>query len=70
MEEIKKSFPQTPYSMMYPYMPIAMTGMQSETVKTEKTEQMETQTKAPEELDGDKVGVYTKLNMKPICWDE
>lgn len=55
---------------MYPYMPMAMTGMQSETVKTEKTEQMETQTKAPEELDGDKVGVYTKLNMKPICWDE
>ena len=46
--EIKKSFPQTPYPMMYPYMPMAMPGMQTETVKTEKAEQMETQTKMPE----------------------
>ncbi len=46
--EIKKSFPQTPYPMMYPYMPMAMPGMQTETVKTEKAEQMETQTKTPE----------------------
>ena len=46
--EIKKSFPQTPYPMMYPYMPMAMPGMQTETVKTEKAEQMEAQTKAPE----------------------
>lgn len=46
--EIKKSFPQAPYPMMYPYMPMAMPGMQTETVKTEKAEQMETQTKTPE----------------------
>jgi len=46
--EIKKSFPQTPYPMMYPYMPMAMPGMQTETVKMEKAEQMETQTKTPE----------------------
>lgn len=46
--EIKKSFPQTPYPMMYPYMPMAMPGMQTETVKTEKAEQMETQTITPE----------------------
>jgi hypothetical protein len=46
--EIKKSFPQIPYPMMYPYMPMTMPGMQTETVKTEKAEQMETQTKMPE----------------------
>lgn len=46
--EIKKSLPQTPYPMMYPYMPMAMPGMQTETVKTEKAEQVETQTKMPE----------------------
>lgn len=46
--EIKKSFPQAPYPMMYPYMPMAMPGMQTETVKTEKAEQIETQTKTPE----------------------
>ena len=46
--EIKKNFPQTPYPMMYPYMPMAMPGMQAEVAKAEKTEQMETQTKMPE----------------------
>ena len=46
--EIKKNFPQTHYPMMYPYMPMAMPGMQTETVKTEKPEQVETQTKTPE----------------------
>lgn len=46
--EIKKSFPQTPYPMMYPYMPMAMPGMQAEIAKAEKPEQMETQTKTPE----------------------
>ncbi len=46
--EIKKSFPQTPYPMMYPYMPVAVPGMQTETVRTEKPEQMVTPTKAPE----------------------
>lgn len=44
--EIKKSFPQTPYPMMYPYMP--MLGMQTEVAKAEKPERMETQTKMPE----------------------
>ncbi len=46
--ELKKCFPQTPYPMMYPYMPMTMPGMQAETAKTEKPEQMETQTKTPE----------------------
>ena len=46
--EIKKSFPQTPYPMMYPYMPMAMLGMQTEVAKAEKPECMETQTKMPE----------------------
>ena len=46
--EIKKSLPQTPYPMMYPYMPMAMPGMQTEVAKAEKAEQMETQTKTPE----------------------
>ena len=43
--EIKKSFPQAPYPMMYPYMPMVMPGMQA---KAGKTEQMEAQTKMPE----------------------
>lgn len=47
-EEIKKSFPQTLYPMMYPYMPMAMPGMQTEVAKAEKPERMETQTKIPE----------------------
>lgn len=42
-EEIKKSFPQTPYPMMYPYMPMAMPRMQAETTKAEKVAQMEVQ---------------------------
>ncbi len=37
-EEIKKSFPQAPFPMMYPYMPIAQ-GMQGVTVQPEKQEQ-------------------------------
>lgn len=43
--EIKKCFPLTPYPMVYPYMPMAMPGMQEETVKTGKTGQ---QIKTPE----------------------
>lgn len=46
--EIKKSFPRTPYPMMYPYMPMAMPRMQTEVAKAEKPERMETQTKMPE----------------------
>lgn len=37
-QEIKKSFPQAPFPMMYPYMPIAP-GMQNAAVQTEKQEQ-------------------------------
>lgn len=44
-EGIKKRLPQMPYPMMYPYMPMAMPGMQVETGKAEKVAQMETQTK-------------------------
>ena len=46
--EIKKCFPQTPYPMMYPYMPMAMPGMQAEAVKTGKTGQAGEQIKTPE----------------------
>lgn len=46
--EIKKNFSQMPYPMMYPYMPMAVPGMQTEMVKTEKLEQMEMQAKVPE----------------------
>ena len=34
--EIKKCFPQTPYPMMYPYMPMAMPGMQAAAVQPEE----------------------------------
>ncbi len=47
-EEIRKSLPQMPYPMMYPYMPMAMPGMQADTAKTEKPDQVEIQTKTPE----------------------
>ncbi len=46
--EIKKCFPLTPYPMMYPYMPMAMPGMQAEVVKTGKTGQAGEQIKTPE----------------------
>ena len=46
--EIKKCFPQTPYPMMYPYMPMAMPGMQAEAVKTGNTGQAGEQIKTPE----------------------
>ena len=46
--EIKNCFPQTPYPMMYPYMPMAMPGMQAEAVKTGKTGQAGEQIKTPE----------------------
>ena len=39
-EEIKKCFSQSPFPMMYPYMPIAP-GMQSMAVQPEKQEQKE-----------------------------
>lgn len=46
--EIRKSLPQMLYPMMYPYMPMAVPGMQTDTPTTEKLEQMEIQTKVPE----------------------
>ena len=45
--EIKKCFPQTPYPMMSPYMPMAVQGMQTETAKAVETEQEEAQTETP-----------------------
>ena len=43
-EEIKKSFPQTPFPMVYPYMPIPSPGMQNTAaVQPEKQEQAGTQ---------------------------
>ncbi len=42
--EIKKCFPQTPYPMMYPYMPMAVPGMQTETARAVETGQIEAQT--------------------------
>ncbi len=41
-EDIKKSFPQPPFPMMYPYMPIAP-GMQDAAVQPGKQEQTGTQ---------------------------
>ena len=46
-EEIKKSLAQTPFPMMYPYMPMAMPGMQTETAKAVETKQEEAQTETP-----------------------
>ena len=46
--DIKKSFSQMPYPMMYPYMPMTMPGMQTDIAEAGKTEPVETQTKAPE----------------------
>lgn len=47
-EGIKKNIPQAPFPMMYPYMPVLSPGMQTDTPKTEKLEQMEIQAKVPE----------------------
>ena len=44
-EEI--SLAQTPFPMMYPYMPMAMPGMQTETAKAVETKQEEAQTETP-----------------------
>lgn len=50
-EEIKKSFPQTPFPMMYPYMPITQ-GMQS-AVEPGKQAQEQTGTLQSEEIIND-----------------
>lgn len=51
-EGIKKRFPQTPYPMMYPYMPMQAPGMPIPAVQAEKQEQIqeETGTQQNEEL--------------------
>ena len=52
-EEIKKSFPQPPFPMMYPYMPIAAQGMQNAAVQPEKQAQERTETQKNEETIND-----------------
>ena len=49
-EEIKKSFPQTPFPMMYPYMPIPALGMQTAAAQKEKQTQEQTDTPQTEEI--------------------
>ncbi len=51
-EEIKKSFPQTPFPMMYPYMPITP-GMQNTAVQSEKQAQEQTVIHENEEIIND-----------------
>lgn len=51
-EEIKKSFPQTPFPIMYPYMPIAP-GMQNAAVQPEKQAQEQTGIPQNEEVIND-----------------
>ena len=43
-EGIKKSLAQTPFPMMYPYMQMAVPGMQTETARAVETGQAEAQT--------------------------
>ena len=49
-EEIKKSFTQTPFPMMYPYMPIPSPGMQNAAIQPEKQTQEQTQISQTEEI--------------------
>ena len=49
-EEIKKSFAQTPFPMMYPYMPIPSPGMQNAAIQPEKQTQEQTQISQTEEI--------------------
>ncbi len=51
-EEIKKSFPQAPFPMMYPYMPIAP-GIQNATAQPEKQAQEQTGIQQNEEIIND-----------------
>ena len=51
-EEIKKSFPQTPIPMMYPYMPITP-EMKNVAVQPEKQVQEQTETQQNEEIIND-----------------
>ena len=49
-EEIKKSFPQAPFPMMYPYMPIPAPGMQTAAGRTEKQTQEQAGIQQTEEI--------------------
>ena len=49
-EEIKKNFTQTPFPMMYPYMPIPSPGMQNAAIQQEKQTQEQTQISQTEEI--------------------
>lgn len=49
-EEIKKSFPQASFPMMYPYMPIPAPGMQTVAGQSEKQTQEQADTSQTEEI--------------------
>ena len=49
-EEIKKNFTQTPFPMMYPYMPIPAPGMQTAAVQPEKQAQEQTEIQQNDEI--------------------
>ena len=51
--EIKKCFPQMPYPMMYPYMPMAIPGMQAAAVQPEEKAQEQTGIQQNEETIND-----------------
>ena len=50
VEEIKKSFSQASFPMMYPYMPIVAPGMQTAVVQPEKQVQEQAQIPQTEEI--------------------
>ena len=52
-EEIKKNFTQTPFPMMYPYMPIPASGMLVAEVQPEKQAQEQTGIQQNEEIIND-----------------
>ena len=52
-EEIKKNFTQTPFPMMYPYMPIPEPGMQAAAGQPEKQAQEQTEIQQNEEIIND-----------------
>ena len=49
-EEIKKNFSQSPFPMMYPYMPIPAPGMQNAAIQPEKQAQEQTGIQQDEEI--------------------
>ena len=49
-KEIKKNFSQSPFPMMYPYMPIPAPGMQNAAIQPEKQAQEQTGIQQDEEI--------------------